>query len=375
MGEQCHFRPACSLSPLVERRAVIDIGANSVNLLVADLGETLSPVLKLSLQTSLGHGTYQTQRLRPDAIGRAVDAVADLAAEAVAIHSSSIQVLATSTARDATNGREFIQAVQCATGLRVDVITPNQEADYVFQGVTSDPEIGHQLILIVDVGGSSTRWVVGENGSPYFRQCIPLGTARLLELQPPGDPPTQAALATLRATVTKFIQTEVDPVLRPVLQPLGGRTVRLVALGGALRALAQISSTPAPTDARKLHFLHREQLVAQLERLWRLSLPQRRHILGTDSQKADVILPGAVIHEAILGHFGFEGMLLSSLGLREGALLSHPARSASTAVPSLPSLAAMSLGEPGGWEIASPPSQTFRIPSENPPNHQHKRVA
>ena len=309
-----------------QRRAVVDVGTNSVKLLVADVGTTLKPVLKLSLQTSLGQGAFRTRCLQPEAMARTVDAVAEFAAEAARLKSVSIRVLATSATREASNGHELVQAIERATGLSVDVISGEQEADYAFLGVTSDPMIGSRPVLMVDVGGGSTQWVVGENGLPRFRKSTRLGTARLLDLHPPGDPPTRASLARLRAAVSDFIQAEVSPSLPSVLRAFSGPAVCLVGLGGALRALTRLSSAPASPGSGKCSFIWRDALTEQVERLWRLSLQERQKLPGLDPQKAAVILAGAVIHEAVLNLFGFEEILISSRGPREGFLMIRPTK-------------------------------------------------
>ena len=164
--------------PTNERHAVIDVGTNSVKLLVANVGRTVKTVLKLSRHTRLGQDAFRAKRLQPEAIARTVAAVAELAAEATALQSATIRMLATSAAREAFNGDEFVQAIQRAVGLDVEIISGYQEADYVFRGVTSDPAFAEGPMLIVDVGGGSTEWVVGEGSSTYLRQSTRLGTAQ-----------------------------------------------------------------------------------------------------------------------------------------------------------------------------------------------------
>ena len=308
----------------VERRAVIEVGTNSVKLLVADLGRALHPVLKRSLSTRLGQGAFRSQSLQPEAIARTVEAIEQFVAEAAAWRPISIRVLATSAAREASNGLELIEAIQRAMGLSAEIISGEQEAGYVFRGVTSDPAIGPQPVLIVDVGGGSTEWVVGEAGLTCFRKSTRLGTARLLELHPPGDPPSPAVLLGLRAAVLEFLQAEVSPSLQPVLQAYRGRALRLVGLGGGLKALARLSSTDPASNGHPGRSLRRAQLTPLVERLWGLCLQDRRQLVGLDPPKAEVILAGAVIHEAVLLHFGFDEMISSGCGLREGSLLIRP---------------------------------------------------
>ena len=370
MAEQIGSESVRDTFDRVERRAVIDVGTNSVKLLVADAGRVLKPVLKLTLQTALGQGSFRTGRLQPEAIARTVDAVAGFAAEAAALGSVSIRVLATSVVRETANRHELIQAIESATRLSVTVLSGEQEADYVFQGVTNDPLVGTHPVLIVDVGGGSTEWAVGESGFIYFRKSTPLGTARLLELHPPGDAPSRQALTRLRATVSQFIQAEVTPSLGPVLRSFCGRPVRLVGLGGGLATLARLGPAPAGALSGKPQLLGREHLVQQVERLWHLPLQERRLLPGLEPQRAEVILAGAVIHEAVLNQFDFNEILVSQHGLREGFLLFGPRQSGAAVGPALPQPSCASPVEmaPGGWtaqgEREHPTSNTRRSTSK-----------
>ncbi len=327
MNQLLNFQsPSPSSATLVERRAVIDVGTNSVKLLVADVGFTLKPVLRLSLQTSLGQGAFRTGRLRPEAIARTADAVAQFASEAVELGCNSIQVVATSAARDTANGNDLVQAIRIATELSVDVISGEQEAEYVFEGVTSDPLMGSYPTLIVKVGGGSAEWIVAEYGRIVYRKSSSIGTLRLLEFQPLDDSPTQADLALLRAAAQDIMRAEISPSLTPALRALRGRTVRLVGLGSSLQALAQLSSKPAASALGQPVQLHREQLLELLERLWRLSRQERQLLGGLDPQKADLIMSAAVVYERVMSEFGFDEMLVSSRGFREGMLLVGPAK-------------------------------------------------
>jgi exopolyphosphatase/guanosine-5'-triphosphate,3'-diphosphate pyrophosphatase len=306
-----------------ERRAVIDVGTNSVKLLVADIGPTLRPVLKQSRQTRLGRGVFRAGRLEPEAIARTAAVVAEFAAEARALRARALRLLATSAVREASNGHELVQAIFLATGLTVEIISGDQEAEYVFRGVTSDPAIGPRPVFIVDVGGGSTEWVVGQDGWSHFRQSTRLGTSRLLELLPLSDPPTPGDLAHCRAVVAEFIGREVHPNLQPVLASVRDYPVWLVGLGGALKTLARLAAVLPPAIDGPLR-LGWDQVSTQVERLWGLSAQQRRELKGLAPEKADVILAGAVIYETVMRRFDFPQLWVSSYGLRHGALIACP---------------------------------------------------
>src|ERR1051325_4309324 len=123
-----------------QRRAVIDVGTNSVKLLVAQVsGRRADPLLEQSDQTRLGSGFYETHRLQPAAIARTARAVAGFARKAAEWNVSSTRGIATSAGRGALNQDELLSAIQAATGLAVEVISGEQEADWAFRGVVSAP--------------------------------------------------------------------------------------------------------------------------------------------------------------------------------------------------------------------------------------------
>src|ERR1017187_2308535 len=147
------------------RRAAIDVGTNSVSLLVADVaGYEIEPVCEQSKQTRLGHGFYETHRLQPEAIAATAAAVAGFAALARECQSVSIRVIATSAAREAVNREELTAAIEQAAGVKVEVISGDQEAELGFQGVTTDPQLAQAPLLLMDVGGGSAQFIVGMAG-------------------------------------------------------------------------------------------------------------------------------------------------------------------------------------------------------------------
>src|ERR1700690_3214157 len=136
------------------RRAVIDVGTNSIKLLVADVsGREVRPVHEESRQTRLGQGFYETRRLQPEAIAHTAAAVWEFAEIAREKNAGTIRVIATSAARDAVNPGDLTTAIQRAAGLKVEIISGEQEAEWVFQGVNTDLELARQPLLLLDVGG------------------------------------------------------------------------------------------------------------------------------------------------------------------------------------------------------------------------------
>jgi exopolyphosphatase / guanosine-5'-triphosphate,3'-diphosphate pyrophosphatase len=305
------------------RRAVIDIGTNSVKVLVADLADgRLTPVSEMSRQTRLGAGFYGTHKLLRPAIDLTAVAVAEFRDSAAKLGASSIRVIATSAARDARNAAELIDAVRTASGLETEILSGDKEAEWVFRGVTSCPSLAQSPVLILDVGGGSTEFIVGDHAVPQFRSSYSLGTVRLLEQLHPGDPPGLAALEECRAWLKNFLVTQVGPGLEPALRACRG-PVRLVGTGGTATILARIEAGMAGFDRDKIEAarIPLARVQAHLREQWQMTLAQRQRIAGMPPSRGDVILTGMAIYESIMAQFGLAQLGVSTRGLRFWALL------------------------------------------------------
>jgi exopolyphosphatase/guanosine-5'-triphosphate,3'-diphosphate pyrophosphatase len=305
------------------RRAVIDVGTNSVKLLVADVGpDFVTPVFEESEQTRLGRGFYGTHQLQPEAIADTARAVASFATLARERQAGPPRVIATSAARDARNQHELLDAITKASGLSVEIITGEQEADWVYAGVRSDPKLTGQRLLILDVGGGSTEFIIGDDLHPQFSRSFPLGSVRLLEQLRPSDPPTLEELFRCRESLRVFFAEHIRPVIAPALAN-GSPSVRLIGTGGAATILARMEyaldkySRHAIEGAR----IPLESIERWMAKLWAMPIAERRLIVGLPKKRADVILAGLAIYEAVLKEFGFTELHASTRGLRFAAVL------------------------------------------------------
>lgn len=306
-----------------EVRAVIDVGTNSVKLLVADVeGSVVRPLHEASQQTRLGRGFYESHLLQRGAIDQTARAVAEFALEADAWKPARLLVVATSAARDAINKNDLIQAITGASGLPVNIISGEQEADWAYRGVTSDARLFEQPLLVMDLGGGSTEFILGHGGHRLFAESFPLGSVRLFERIPLGDPPAPADLGRYESEVEEILESEVRPRLGPHLS-LFGDSVRLVATGGTGTILARIELRLRDYDRSKIEGLviPHEQIEGEKRRLWSLPLEKRKSIIGLPANRADVILPGVVIFEGVMKAFGFSSLQISMRGIRFAALM------------------------------------------------------
>ncbi|PWU09487.1 MAG: hypothetical protein C5B50_27300 [Verrucomicrobia bacterium] len=341
------------------RRAVIDVGTNSIKLLVADVaGREVQPVLEQSRQTRLGKDFYQTHRLQSARIEESAKAVAEFAEMAHQQGCARIRVIATSAAREAVNGGDLTAAIKKVSGLDAEIISGEQEAEWAFQGATTDPGLATQTLMLLDVGGGSTQLIIGHGPEILFRRSLRLGSVRLIETMPPSDPPTTRELTGYRKWLSEFLQREVEDrgprvggsnIQHPV-SSIQHPSTRITHLPRRLAAAKQCEGgSPAEADHASLLVgtggtasilgcmeggldkFDRARLEAtrlslgrvrwHVERLWSVPLEERKQIVGLPPNRADVILAGSAIYEAAMEQFGFEELRISTRGLRFAAIL------------------------------------------------------
>jgi exopolyphosphatase/guanosine-5'-triphosphate,3'-diphosphate pyrophosphatase len=238
-------------------------------------------------------------------------------------------VIATSAVRDALNSAELITAIERGTDTKAEIISGDQEADLAFQGATTDPALSRLPLLLLDVGGGSTEFIVGQGEKKHFRKSFPLGTVRLLEKVRPDDPPKAEQLGACRQSIQAFLQKEVRPLLEPALRwetkLHSDGPAQLVGTGGTASILSRIEAELDKYDRSRMEAtrLGRERLSWQVERLWGVPIESRKQIVGIPANRADVILTGSAIYEGIMAEFGFNELRVSTRGLRFAAVMAE----------------------------------------------------
>jgi exopolyphosphatase/guanosine-5'-triphosphate,3'-diphosphate pyrophosphatase len=300
----------------MSRFATIDVGSNTVLLLVAEQrGEGFAPLVERAEITRLGRGVDATRRLDPQAIRGTVEVIGRYAAEARALGAREIACVATSAARDAENGAAFFEAARAAAGLVPEVISGDEEARLVWMSAWRDFGSGAGSLAVLDVGGGSTEVVLGSGPAPSARRSLQVGAVRLTERSKPPDPPGPAALADMRARAAEALETA-----REILG--GPRPAVLVGVAGTVTTLAAAERTLPVYDAGVVHGaeMTRQALEALLARLATLTTAERARLPGMEPKRADVIVAGAAITLEAMVLLGFDRLTVSDRGVRWGLL-------------------------------------------------------
>jgi exopolyphosphatase/guanosine-5'-triphosphate,3'-diphosphate pyrophosphatase len=301
----------------VSRVAAVDIGTNSVRLLVADVegpgrDARLTTIERRTLITRLGEGVNETRRLDPEAIARTVAVLREYQ-ETIGAHDvARVRMTATSASRDAANRDDFFDPVEQTMGLRPELLSGEEEAGLEFLGATAgltEPE----PYLVVDVGGGSTEFIAGVD-SPAELMSVDIGCVRLTEQFLHSDPPTPEELSVAVQVVRDHL-TDVD---RAVTGAAHAKT--LIGTAGTVWTMGAIELGVDASDSERIHHFRLSRGAAEeiFRTLATEPIARRRHNPGLEPGRVDVIVGGVIVVVAVMRHWGFEEMLVSEADILDG---------------------------------------------------------
>lgn len=305
--------------PSDEPLAAIDIGTNSIHLLIArPTGNNRFEVIDREKDVvRLGSGSGDMKRLSPDAIERGLDTLRRFQ-QVAASRGAHVHAVATSAVREAENRSEFVRRARDEAGVRVAVISGAEEARLIRLGALQAVPAYDQRHLVVDIGGGSTEFVLGERDEVLGARSLKLGAIRLTERFGLAGPVKRKTLDECR----QFIRSYLTPVARMV-HTLGydvaigssGTIVNLAEMVRAARGDAPVRQVSGATiDPDGLALL--VEVLAACE-----SIDERMAIPGLDPKRADIVLGGALALEQAFAVLGIDEMVVSDFALREGVLL------------------------------------------------------
>jgi exopolyphosphatase / guanosine-5'-triphosphate,3'-diphosphate pyrophosphatase len=303
--------------------ATIDIGTNTTLLLVgrAAAGGDVEVLAERAEITRLGRGIGTTGVLGSGGITATLEVLRDYARIARE-HGATIAAIGTEGLRRAQNARDFLGPAREILGNAVEVIDGEREAALTFRAVAESfpAETGAGSVAVIDIGGGSTEIIVAERGAVRLRTSLQIGSVRLTERHVHGDPPHPEEVAAVRA--------EIAGALAPVAALSSAAHTHLVGVAGTVTSLAAMAQQLASYDPARVHGFHltRAALDGEIARLARATQAEREKFVGLDPRRADVILAGALILQAIAERAAVDTILVSDRGIRWGLLYELLAR-------------------------------------------------
>lgn len=305
------------------RVAAVDCGTNSIRLLVADVDPAAGELVELDRRMTivrLGQGVDKTGRLAPEALERTFAACREYAAVIKELGAERVRFVATSASRDAENRDEFVRGVLDILGVEPEVISGDQEAEFSFTGATKELAGTDHLekpFLVVDIGGGSTEFVVGEDHVRAARSvdvgCVRMTERHLVVDGVVSDPPTEAQIAAVRADIEAALDLAAESV------PLGeART--LVGLAGSVTTVAAIALGLPAYDSSAIHHsrISYEQVREVTERMLTSTHAQRAAIPVMHPGRVDVIGAGALVLLTLMERIGASEVVVSEHDILDG---------------------------------------------------------
>ena len=309
------------------RVAAIDCGTNSIRLLVADVPAAgpHTDVLRRMEVVRLGEGVDATGRLAPQAVERTRKVLAEYAAAAGELGAEAVRMVATSATRDAANRSDFEDMVRTTLGRLPDVVSGTEEAELSFLGATAslDAAAGahgsappRPPLLVVDIGGGSTEFVLGDAGGVRAARSVDVGCVRLTERHLHGDPPSPEEVA----RTERDVRAALDDVAAEV--PVG-EAATLVGLAGSVTTVAALALGLPAYDAAAIHGSRIP--VGDARRVAGELLGATRERRAAEAVmhpgRVDVIGAGALVLRVVMDTFGFEEVVVSEHDILDGIAL------------------------------------------------------
>ncbi len=305
--------------------AAIDIGSHSIHMLVAKVSNGGFKVLERAKErVGLAYGTHIDGRLSAKAIDRAIDTLTAFQDRAEEMGVCEILAVATSAVREATNAADFITRTRRELGLRIDVISGDEEARLVFEAVRHALDFRGHRPLVVDIGGGSIEVIQGAGDAIQWQTSLPLGVVRMAERFVESDPPRIDEIEALKAHAGNLLK----PVFAMARQ---SQPTVMIGTSGTFRSLTAMAEAEHTGEVpRKVHgcVLRRKDLAALRATVVKLSARRRERIPGLDRRRVHTIVPGAILAEMLMDGFAQPALQVSGWALREGIILDFIAREA-----------------------------------------------
>lgn len=296
------------------RIGLIDLGTNSIRFDVHEIssrGEAIRLLREKEL-VRLGETVFTTHRVSDDAAKRTLEAFRKFRKIAEELEVEQIVAVGTSALRDATNSQSILRQVEKETGIEVQIISGEEEAELIARGVLKNEKNLENPVAIVDIGGGSTEIIVCKDEVVYHSTSFNLGTLRLQQVYLKTHPPTtgdRSALPELRHQIRTSLSATIVREGWPEIK-------RLIGASGTIRALQRMGKKAGDKNGS----LERETLDKLIRRMSGMNLSELKEVPGMEDKRVDIILAGAVLLEEIADVFRMKKIYTSEYSLRDGLL-------------------------------------------------------
>ncbi|MFM9839331.1 MAG: exopolyphosphatase [Cyclobacteriaceae bacterium] len=300
------------------RIAIIDMGTNTFHLLIAEKrNNSYAIVHRERIASKIGVGGINNGRITPEGEERALRALKDFKEVSDSWKVSNITAFGTSALRNAKNGLSLIERIKFEIGIEVKIISGDEEAELIYKGVRTAVPLGNEKSLIVDIGGGSVEFIIGNEQEIFWKQSFEIGGQRLLERFHHHDPILKEEVE----QVNKFLEEALQPLFTQLdihqLNTLVGSSGTFDTLSEIYCQQSNIPYEDLPETPLTLQAF--ENIFAELLTKNRA---QRMQIPGMIEMRVDMIVVACCLIEFLIHNHSFQTIRVSTYSLKEGVLAS-----------------------------------------------------
>jgi exopolyphosphatase/guanosine-5'-triphosphate,3'-diphosphate pyrophosphatase len=302
--------------------AIIDIGTNTFKLMIVKIGDdgTFKVVFKEKIPVKLGEGGINNQQIAHSPFLRGIKAMITHK-ESIDKHGvEHVMAFATSAIRSAKNGQEFAQKVKSVTGIEIEIISGDREAELIYYGVRRALNLGKEKCLIMDIGGGSTEFIIADQETIYWKHSFDLGAARLLEVINPSEPIEKSEIKYLKTYLKEELGLLWDACKKYELKTLVGSS-------GSFDSMAEMIYHRFHTDENPLIKTEYHFDLKHFEAMYKVivssPVEKRYKIKGLAAMRVEMIVVAVILIRFVFKELELEQMRLSTYSLKEGILYQH----------------------------------------------------
>ncbi len=296
----------------------MDLGTNTFHLLIAEgTAGNFTEVLHLHEGVKLGEGGINQGFIQPEAFERGVATMQRFRDHILDHHVTQVRAIGTSALRNAENGKEFIEAVNDKAGISIELISGEQEAAYIFSGIEASGCLTDKNVLVMDIGGGSVEFIIGNENEVLWKQSFEIGAARLMDKFHKVDP---IPVISIKA-MTSYLNGQLNDLFTAALKY---RPRTLIGSSGAFESFEEVIELEKGRrfDLKqiKAYEFDTDDLLDLIERLAKSNHAQRAAIKGIIPVRVDMIVVASLLTIYIMQKIGLADVTMSTYSLKEGVL-------------------------------------------------------
>lgn len=296
------------------RVAIVDLGTNTFSLLIVEVQATAYKILHHAKEAvKLGEGGITKSMIAPAAFQRGIHAMQYLNEEIKKEKADVVKAIATSAVREASNRKEFLAEIKKNTGISVDVINGDEEAELIYYGNRMAVDMADETCLIMDVGGGSNEFIIANGTTVFWKQSFKLGVARLLELFNPEDPINDTTLQ----NIINYLQAELQPLLTEIKKH---PVKRLIGSAGVFESILHMIGKEDIVDGKTGYDIAINDYLLISRKTIHSTAQERMTMPGLIPMRREMIVLSYILIDFILDNTHIKSINLSTYSLKEGAV-------------------------------------------------------